>query len=69
MAGSLATSYRPAWQAGKAETAAEGGAGRRSAKNAAAPLNQWREAHHPARSHHSPKGGCLTPGQYRTTDV
>jgi hypothetical protein len=30
-----------------------------SAKNAAAPMDQSREAHHPARPHHSPKGGHL----------
>ena len=37
--------------------AAGGGAGRRSAKNTAAPINQSREAHHSARPHHSPEGG------------
>ena len=36
---------------------AAGGADRRSAKIAAAPINQSREAHHSARPHHSPKGG------------
>jgi hypothetical protein len=37
--------------------AAGGGAGRRSAKNAAAPMDPSREAHHPARPLHSPEGG------------
>jgi hypothetical protein len=45
------------WQPGQAEIAAEGGAGRRSAKNAAAPINQSREAHRSARPLHSPEGG------------
>jgi len=49
--------YHPECQPGQARTAAEGGADRRSAKNAAAPINQSREAHHSARPHHSPKGG------------
>jgi hypothetical protein len=40
-----------------AQTAAEGGADRRSAKNADAPTNQSREAHHPARPLHSPLEG------------
>ena len=39
--------YR-AWQPGQAETAAAGGADRRPAKNAAAPMNQSREAHRSA---------------------
>jgi hypothetical protein len=34
-----------AWQSGQAQIAAAGGAGRRSAKNAGAPMNQSREAH------------------------
>ncbi len=42
---------------GRLETAAEGGAGRRHAKNAAAPMDQSREAHHSARPLHSPEGG------------
>jgi hypothetical protein len=41
----------------QAQTAAEGGAGRRSAKNAARPLNQSREAHLAAWPLHSPEGG------------
>ena len=40
-----------------ADIAAGGGAGRRSAKNAAVPLKQSREAHHPARPLHSPEEG------------
>jgi hypothetical protein len=44
------------WRCGRHLIAATGGAGRRSAKIAAAPINQSREAHHPARPHHSPKG-------------
>jgi hypothetical protein len=48
--------HHSTWQPGPAETAAEGGAGRRSAKIAAAPINQSREAHHPARPLHSPEG-------------
>jgi hypothetical protein len=44
-------------QAGQAQIVAEGDAGRRSAKNADAPLDQSREAHHSARPHHSPEGG------------
>jgi hypothetical protein len=43
-----------------AEIAAEGGADRRSAKNADAPMNQSREAHHSARPHHSPRGGLTS---------
>jgi hypothetical protein len=35
---------------------AAGGADRSSAKNAAAPMHQSREAHHPARPLHSPEG-------------
>jgi hypothetical protein len=37
-------------------TAAAGGADRRSAKNAATPMNQSREAHHPAQPLYSPYG-------------
>jgi hypothetical protein len=37
--------HHPKWQPGQAEMAADGGADRRSAKNAARPLNQSREAH------------------------
>jgi len=43
-------------QLGQAPIAAEGGADRRSAKNADAPINQSREAHHSARPHQSPEG-------------
>ncbi len=42
--------------------AAAGGADRRSAKNAAAPMDQSREAHHSARPHHSPEGGQSPAG-------
>jgi hypothetical protein len=35
---------------------AAGGADRSSAKNAAAPMHQSRDAHHPARPLHSPEG-------------
>jgi hypothetical protein len=45
------------WQPGQAQIAATGGADRRSAKNAAAPMNQSREAHHAARPLHPPEGG------------
>jgi hypothetical protein len=41
---------------GRLEIAAIGGADRRSAKNAAAPINQSREAHRSARPYHSPEG-------------
>ena len=44
------------WQPGWVEIAAGGGADRRSAKIAAAPMDQSREAHHPARPHHAPEG-------------
>src|SRR6266508_2346493 len=37
--------HHPAWQPGQALIAAEGGADRRSAKIAAVPMNQSREAH------------------------
>ena len=42
---------------GRLEVAAAGGADRRSAKNAAGPMNQSREAHHSAWPLHSPEGG------------
>ena len=42
---------------GRLEIAAEGGADHRSAKNAATPMNQPREAHHAAWPLHSPEGG------------
>ena len=42
------------WRCGRHLIAATGGAGRRSAKIVAAPMNQSREAHHPARPLHSP---------------
>jgi hypothetical protein len=48
--------HHPMWQPGSAEIAAEGGADRRSAKDADRPINQSREAHHPARPLHSPEG-------------
>jgi len=47
---------------GRLETAAEGGADRRHAKIAAAPMDQSREAHHPARPHHSPEGATREGG-------
>ena len=48
----------PPWvQLGQAQIAAGGGAGRRSAKIAAAPLDQSCEAHRSARPLHSPEGG------------
>jgi hypothetical protein len=47
----------PTWQPGQAWIAAAGGADCRSAKNAAAPINQSREAHHTARPLHSPERG------------
>jgi hypothetical protein len=46
----------PAWRCGQHLIAAAGGAGRRSAKNADAPINQSREAHLPARPLRSPEG-------------
>jgi hypothetical protein len=46
----------PMWQPRQAAIAAEGGADRRSAKNAAAPMHQSHEAHHTARPHHSHDG-------------
>src|SRR5829696_5587455 len=46
------------WQPAPAWVAAAGGAGRRSAKNADRPINQSREAHHPAWPLHSPEGPC-----------
>jgi hypothetical protein len=49
--------YHLEWQPSPAEIAAEGGADRRSAKNAAAPMDQSREAHRSARPLHSPEGG------------
>jgi hypothetical protein len=55
----------PAWQPDQAWIAAVGGADRRAAKNAAAPLNQSREAHQPARLLHSPEGG-MTSGNPRS---
>jgi hypothetical protein len=41
---------------GRLEITAEGGASRRSAKNADAPMHQSREAHRSARPLHSPEG-------------
>jgi hypothetical protein len=43
--------------AGSICNAAGGGAGRRPATGADAPMNQSREAHHAARPLHSPEGG------------
>jgi len=43
----------PAWQPGRARIAAAGGADRRPANIAAAPMQQSREAHHPARPLHT----------------
>ena len=58
MPGQLDGPYHRAWQPGQAWIAAEGGAGRRHAKNAARPMNQSREAHplRPGRST-PPEGG------------
>ena len=50
-------SAHPTWRCARHLNAAGGGAGRRSAKNAAAPMNQSREAHHSAWPLHSPEGG------------
>jgi hypothetical protein len=50
---------------GQAETAAAGGTDRRSAKNAARPINQSREAHLAACPLHSPAGGQCTPRRFR----
>jgi hypothetical protein len=47
--------YHFEWQPSQAQMAAVGGADRRSAKNAAKPMHQSREAHHPARPLHPPK--------------
>jgi hypothetical protein len=47
---------------GRLEIAAKGGAGRRPAKIAGAPMDQSREAHHPARPRHSPVGGGEASG-------
>jgi hypothetical protein len=58
--GALAAS--PCVATGQAEIAAEGGADRRSTKIADAPINQTREAHHPARPHHSPSGASRPHG-------
>jgi hypothetical protein len=49
-----AEQYHPGWQPGQAQIAANGGADRRSAKNADAPMNQSREAHRSAWPLHSP---------------
>src|SRR5215203_3406062 len=60
-----ATHGHTEWQAGRSGIAAGGGAGRRSAKNADAPMHQSREAHHPARPYHSPLGGpCAMAARY-----
>ena len=47
--------HHPAWQPGQAEMAAGGGADRRSAQIADAPINQSREAHRSARPLLSPE--------------
>ena len=52
----LVMPYHPGWPPGQVGIAAAGGADRRSAKNAAAPMDQSREAHHAARPLHSPEG-------------
>src|SRR5919112_1171382 len=44
---------------GRVEIAAEGGAGRRAAKNADRPMNQSRETHRSVRPLHSPDGHAL----------
>jgi RTX calcium-binding nonapeptide repeat (4 copies) len=49
------------WQPEQAENAG-GGAGRRSAKIADAPMDQSREAHHPAWPLHSPEGDYALEG-------
>jgi hypothetical protein len=58
--------YHAVWQPGQVQTAAGGGTGRRSAKNAARPLHQSREAHHPARPHHSPEAAPDAPNPRAT---
>jgi hypothetical protein len=52
----------PVWQSGQAEITAVGGADRRSAQGADAPMNQSREAHRSARPLHSPEGGQSAAG-------
>jgi hypothetical protein len=49
-------SRHPTWRYGQHLIAAAGSADRRSAKNAAAPMDQSREALLAARPHHSPEG-------------
>jgi hypothetical protein len=49
--------HHPGWQPRPARIAAAGGADRRSAINAAAPMDQSRAAHLAARPLHSPEGG------------
>src|SRR5215218_2420876 len=51
------------WQLGQAQTAAAGGADRRSAQGAGAPLNQSRQAHRSARPRRSPRRAI--PKAYR----
>jgi hypothetical protein len=48
------------WQLGRLRSAVVGGADRRSAKNADAPMNESREAHLAVRPLHSPEGGPCT---------
>jgi hypothetical protein len=54
---SLLIRHHAAWQPRQAEIGAASGAHRRSARNADAPMNRSREAHHPARPLHSSEGG------------
>jgi hypothetical protein len=51
--------YHVAWQPRQALIAAGGGAGRRSAKNAAAPMIKRAKRIHSARPLHSPEGGMI----------
>jgi hypothetical protein len=57
--------YHPAWQPGQAEIAAAGGADRRSAKNAAAPMDQSREAHPCGAAAPLPRGGHELAGAFQ----
>jgi hypothetical protein len=57
--------HHPAWQPGQAEMAAAGGADRSSAKNAATPINQSREAHAPlGAAAPLPRGGHALAGTF-----
>jgi hypothetical protein len=44
------------WQPGQGEMPPQAARAEGTPKNADAPMNQSREAHHPARPHHSPRG-------------